>query len=110
MPRRCSGCVQWEQRYDRLQAAFIAVQAPAATAPPIEVPQPDVPPAVVLDAMRRISPIKDRAFDANWAYWERNKEHAAAHPDAFAEEILEGVQYERVPVIPQADIAAEEND
>ena len=109
MPKRCAGCVQWEQRYDRLQAAFIALSAPVSVAA-TEIVQPDMPPDVVLEAMRRVSPFRDKTFDANWAYWERNKQHAANNPEAFAQEILEGVQYERVPVTPHADAAAEEHD
>lgn len=59
-------------------------------AEPVEVPQPDVPPAEVLAAIRQISPIKDKTFEANWAYWERHKAQAAQHPAAFADDILNG--------------------
>lgn len=58
---------------------------------PVDVPQPDVPPPEVLAAIQQISPIKDKTFDANWAYWERHKEQAAKHPRAFADDILSGI-------------------
>lgn len=58
---------------------------------PVEV-EVEGPPEVVLLAMRAISPTRDKTYDANWAFWERNKERAAAHPEAFAEEILAGVE------------------
>ena len=67
----------------------------------VPVTETDFPPPQVLAAMRRISPNRDRTFDANWAYWERNKEHAAKNPDAFALDILQGIEYDR----PTADAA-----
>lgn len=91
---------QERDRHDRtLERCHELASRQPALAPkapdPITVEQPDFPPPQVLAAMRRISPVKDKAFDANWAYWERNKEHAAKHPDDFALEILQGVEYDR---------------
>jgi hypothetical protein len=80
-------------RYDSL--ARLMVNAPVApayftTTPAVVEPMGDMPPQVVLDAMRTISPVRDKTYDANWAFWEANKERAKEHPDAFAEEILDG--------------------
>lgn len=77
------------EKYHELASRSPAL-APAAPEP-VDVPQPDVPPPAVLEAMQRISPIKDKAFEANWAFWEAHKEQAAQHPDAFAQDILNGV-------------------
>lgn len=60
----------------------------------VEIPEPDVPPSVVMAAMKRISPMQDKTFEANYGYWEANKERAAEHPEAFADEILEGAVFE----------------
>jgi hypothetical protein len=56
----------------------------------IDLPEPDVPPDEVMAAMKQISPIKDKTYEANYAYWEANKERARLHPEAFAEEIISG--------------------
>jgi hypothetical protein len=56
----------------------------------VELPEPDVPPDVVMAAMRRISPTDDETFKANYRYWEQNKDRARDYPDDFAKEILEG--------------------
>ena len=69
-------------------------QPHVATAESITLPEPDVPPPQVLAAMRRISPSDDAAFRANWAYWEKNKQTASDHPDAFADEILKGEEHD----------------
>ena len=66
----------------------------AAIAPSVEIPEPDVPPDAVMAAMKSISPIRDKTFEANWRYWEANKERARLHPEAFAEEILQGASFE----------------
>lgn len=84
---------EMRKMYDALRAEYheLASRQPAVTpkSEPVEV-EPDVPPSVVLDAMRQISPTDDNAFRANWAYWEKNKHTAKEHPDAFAAEILKG--------------------
>lgn len=76
------------QRVDRLLGQLTT--HPTAPAPTVEMPEPDVPPDAVMAAIKRISPTKDRTYEANYAYWEANKERAALHPDAFAEEIIAG--------------------
>lgn len=97
------------EMYDALMVDFKAMKLQGAVVipppEPVLVEQPDVPPAVVLAAMHRISPLKDKAFEANWAYWERNKQTAAAHPEAFAEDILRGVEGE-VQKLPVSEDAA----
>ena len=93
------------ERFDALLEKYHALAMRVAQAPPVMQPptltmgtnavvadlEPDMPPGVVLAAMKRISPTSDKAYEANWRYWEQNKEKAAEHPDAFAEEILAGV-------------------
>lgn len=90
---------EMRRMYDALLAKYheLASRQPhLVTAPAlsdVEMPEPDVPPSVVLAAMKQISPIEDATYRANWAYWEKNKERAAAHPDAFADEILKGEEH-----------------
>lgn len=78
------------QRVDRLLGQL--TPQTQASAPLVEMPELDVPPDVVMAAMKRISPTKDKTYEANYAYWENNKERAKAHPDAFAEEIVSGIE------------------
>lgn len=75
---------------DKYHALRMAGANPAPVVPALEPIEPDTPPDVVLEAMRTISPTKDKTYEANWAYWEQHKERAAQHPDAFADEILYG--------------------
>lgn len=90
----------WVQTQDKQIGYWrdLYVEATKPKAPPvppsIEAVDVDMPPAVVLAAMETISPVRDKAYDANWAYWEKNKARAEAHPDAFAEEIIQGAVYE----------------
>lgn len=86
----------WHERHDALLEKYHALAKLMVGAPPhipetpaVE-PLDDMPPQVVLDAMRRISPYRDKTYDANWAYWEANKGRAKDHPEDFANEILEG--------------------
>lgn len=84
-----------EARYDKLLDKYHALRVaganpPEPIAPVVAIPEPDMPPNAVLQAMLQISPVKDATYDANWKYWERNKELAAKYPDDFADEILEG--------------------
>ena len=82
--------------YDALLEKYHQLAMPKAQ-PVVELApiETDFPPPEVLAAMRAISPIRDRTFDANWAYWERNKDHAAKNPEGFAQDILRGVEYDR---------------
>jgi len=73
----------------RMQGA----NAPEPVPPVIAFPEPDVPPDVVLAAMKTISPVPDKTYEANWQHWERNKEKAAAYPNEFAQEIIEGAAF-----------------
>ena len=75
-------------KYHALRTAGANTPVPTVSAELIE--PPDSPPDVVLAAMRTISPVKDKTYEANWAYWEQHKERAAQHPEAFADEILYG--------------------
>ena len=84
-----------------IDASHVVHAATGAAPEMVPVTETDFPPPQVLAAMRRISPNRDRTFDANWAYWERNKEHAAKNPEAFALDILQGIEYDR----PTADAA-----
>lgn len=77
------------EKYDSLAKLMVGAQAHVPEVPEVE-PVDDMPPQVVLDAMRRISPYRDKTYDANWAYWEANKGRAKDHPEDFANEILEG--------------------
>lgn len=83
--------------YDELLTKYheLASRQPhvAPHAVDVEVPEPDVPPSVVLQAMKQISPVEDATYRANWAYWEKNKERAAAYPQDFADEILKGEEH-----------------
>lgn len=76
------------EKYHALASGQTIVTVPAT------VEEPDTPPPAVLAAIQTISPVRDKTYDANWAYWGRNKARAAAHPDAFAEEIIAGVVFE----------------
>ncbi len=82
-------------RVDTLTQALLLASTVKQVAATVEIEAPDVPPDAVLAAMKRISPIKDPAYEANWAYWEANKEKARLHPDAFADEILTGAVYDQ---------------
>lgn len=102
----CPTCATLREMYDSLLAkhhelTMTLAQPAEVKAPEMAPVETDFPPPQVLAAMRRISPTRDRTFDANWAYWERNKEHAAKDPEAFALDILQGVEYDR----PTADAA-----
>jgi hypothetical protein len=77
------------QRVDRLLGQL--TPQTQANAPLVEMPEPDSPPDVVMAAMKQISPTKDRAYEANYAYWENNKERAKAYPAEFADEIIAGI-------------------
>jgi hypothetical protein len=77
-------------RYDSLARLMVNAPLPLVHEPVVVEPIDEMPPQVVLDAMRTISPVRDKTYDANWAFWEANKERAKEHPDAFAEEILDG--------------------
>jgi hypothetical protein len=78
------------QRVDRLLGQ-LTPQA-SASVPLVEMPELDVPPDVVMAAMKKISPTKDKTYEANYAYWENNKERAAAFPKEFADEIVSGIE------------------
>lgn len=67
------------------------VAADPAVMEPVEV---EVPPDEVMAAMRTISPTDDMTYQANFAYWAKNKERAKAFPKDFAREIIEGVVWE----------------
>lgn len=56
----------------------------------VQMDEPDVPPSTVLAAMKTISPVPDKTYEANWQHWERNKARANQHPEEFADEILNG--------------------
>ena len=71
-----------------------------AAAEPVEV---DMPPDEVMAAMKAISPTMDKTYEANWAFWERNKERAKLHPEAFADEIVRGAVWEPM-VEPRTEI------
>lgn len=93
-----------DARYDALLDKYHALAMPKASPPaPVEaipeIPEPDVPPDVVLAAMQQISPVPDKTYEANWAHWDRNKARAKMHPEAFAQEILEGAVFEP-PITP----------
>lgn len=84
-----------DARYDALLEKYHALRVAGANAPepvpaPVVIPEPDQPPPAVLAAMQRISPVRDKTYEANWVFWELNKDRAAAHPDAFADEIIAG--------------------
>ena len=83
-----------EKRFEKLFDAYHALRVSGANAPvvtePVVIEPPELPPPKVLGAIQFISPVRDKVYDANWAYWEANKERAAQHPDAFALEILNG--------------------
>lgn len=68
----------------------LVVLAPQPVTPSVD-PDVDVPPPAVLAAIQTISPTRDATYEANWRHWEKHKAHAAAHPDAFAQEIIDGV-------------------
>ena len=81
--------------YETVLDKYHALRTQGANAvpasPPVDaIDPPDVPPDVVMEAMKTISPVKDATYAANWAYWEQNKARAKQHPEAFAEEILYG--------------------
>ena len=80
----------YESVLDKYHALRVQGASVAPPVPPVEPVESDTPPDVVLQAMRTISPVKDKTYEANWAYWEQHKERAAQHPEAFAEEILYG--------------------
>lgn len=84
------------ERYHALAMSLTGLTAPLQVVArsgfePVEIPEPDLPPAVVLAAMQQISPIKDKTYEANYAYWEKNKARCTLDPEAFAAEIIEGV-------------------
>ena len=81
---------RYDALLDKYHALRMAGASPAPVVPAMEPIEPDAPPDVVLEAMWTISPTKDKTYEANWLYWEQNKERAAQHPEAFAEEILYG--------------------
>jgi len=87
-----------DARYTDLLEKYHALRmqganAPEPVPPVIAFPEPDVPPDVVLAAMKTISPVPDKTYEANWQHWERNKEKAAAYPNEFAQEIIEGAAF-----------------
>lgn len=86
------------ERYDALLEKYHALRVGGANAPEaiasVEMPEPEMPPALVLAAMQAISPTRDKAYEANWMYWELHKAQAEAHPEAFAEDIIHGAAYE----------------
>ena len=69
---------------------------PAVPTDPAQLtfPEPEGPPDEVLAAIQFISPTRDKTYEANWQYWERNKARAKEHPKAFADEIIKGGVYE----------------
>ena len=82
------------REYQDLLDKYHALRVSGANAPaptePITIEEPDLPPEEVLAAMTLISPIRDATYEANWQFWERNKERAKKHPKDFADEILKG--------------------
>lgn len=85
----------WQQRYDALldkyhELRVKGAEAPIPAPPAVDIAEPDQPPDVVLAAMKQISPVRDKTYEANWAHWEQNKERAAAYPKDFADEIILG--------------------
>ena len=88
--------------YDTLLAKYEALAHGRLAQPiqPVEAMEPiEYPPDEVMAAMKAISPVRDKTYEANWAYWEANKEKARLHPAAFAAEIAEGITYEPPPSI-----------
>lgn len=88
------------EKYDALLEKYHELaqpKVPEASAP-VVIPEPRTPPRAVLAAIKAISPTRDKTYDANWAFWEANQERAELHPDAFAEEIMQGAVYEPVEV------------
>lgn len=86
-------------RYDALLEKYHALRVaganpPEPVTPVIAIPEPDIPPNAVMAAIKQISPTRDATYEANWKFWEQNKERAAEHPEAFADEILEGAVFE----------------
>lgn len=79
-----------QERYHALAMSLTAspVRMPFDDGP---IPEPDLPPPVVLAAMQQISPVKDKTYEANYAYWEANKARCTLDPEAFAKEIISGV-------------------
>ena len=83
-----------DKTLERMHALRVQGANPPEPVPPaIVMEEPDVPPDVVLAAMKQISPVPDKTYEANWQHWERNKEKAAAYPQEFADEIIEGAVF-----------------
>jgi len=84
----------YDDLLEKYHALRMAGANPVEPLPPfVEMEEPDVPPDVVLAAMKQISPVPDKTYEANWQHWERNKEKAAAYPNEFAQEIIEGAAF-----------------
>jgi hypothetical protein len=88
----------WRAMYLDLLEKYHALRlggasAPLPLSPDVPMDEPDVPPDVVLAAMKAISPVPDKTYEANWQHWERNKAKAGAYPEAFAEEIIQGAVF-----------------
>lgn len=90
---------QADARYDALLEKYHELAKPkAAETSAVVIPEPESPPPEVMAAIQAISPTRDKTYDANWAFWERNQARAKLHPDAFAEEIMQGAVYEPAEV------------
>ncbi len=81
-----------EKMRDMYHELALRLATPAVPVPAVveAIGDVEVPPDEVMAAMKAISPIRDKTYDANWAYWEANKEKARLHPVAFAAEIIDG--------------------
>lgn len=89
---------EWQTRYDALLEKYHALRIttganPAPAQESLIPDEPDLPPPEVLEAIQRISPVRDRTYEANWAHWEANKLRAAQDPKDFADEIMLGAVF-----------------